>query len=209
MKELKYTLIADGSSDKTLLRIIKWSLDDLYPMLPNEGTFADFRNIQNPPKNLKNKIKEALKFYPFDILFIHRDAEKTDIEQRITEIKKELQEEGLVNTIWIVPVVMMETWLLIDEEAIKKAAGNRNFKNNINLPQISLLEKEKQPKKILHQLLKEASGLKGRNLEKFSTEKAVHLVAENIEDYSPLRKLKAFNVFENRLKDRIDHFLNS
>ena len=27
---LKYTLIADGSSDKILMNIIKWSLDDLF-----------------------------------------------------------------------------------------------------------------------------------------------------------------------------------
>ncbi len=210
MKELKYTLIADGSSDKTLLRIIKWSLDNLYPRMSNEGNFADFRNIPNPPKNLKNKIKEAIKYYPFDILFIHRDAEKTDIsilEQRITEIKENLNENEIGKTIFIVPIKMMETWLLIDADAIKKAAGNRNFSNNIILPLIKNLEKEKEPKKLLHKILKETSGLKGRNLKKFNTDKAVHLVAENIEDYSPLRQLEAFKAFEAQLVIRINQFL--
>jgi len=35
MKTLNYTLIADGSSDKALMNIIKWSLDDSYSILPN------------------------------------------------------------------------------------------------------------------------------------------------------------------------------
>lgn len=42
---LKFTLIADGSSDAVLLNIVKWLLDDLYPTLPNEGQFADFRGF--------------------------------------------------------------------------------------------------------------------------------------------------------------------
>ena len=89
MKELKYTLIADGSSDKTLLRIIKWSLDNLYPTLPNEGSFADFRFLPNPPKGLNEKVKNAMHYYPFNVVFIHRDAETTNpkiIEQRYKEI---------------------------------------------------------------------------------------------------------------------------
>lgn len=129
-KQLKYTLIADGSSDKTLLKIIKWTLDDLFPKLPNEGTFAEFHQIKEPPRKLKDKIQFTIKYYPFDVLFIHRDAESTDmdmIEQRINEIKNDLIEELFNKTICVIPVKMMETWLLISEEAIKKASGNRNY----------------------------------------------------------------------------------
>jgi hypothetical protein len=212
MKDLKYTLIADGSSDKTLMQIIKWSLDDLFPQLPNEGSFADFRNIQNPPKNLKDKVKLVSIYYPFDILFIHRDAETTDlkrIEQRKIEISNELTYDYIKKIVCVIPIKMMETWLLFDIEAIKKAAGNRNYKGEINVPQIKNLEKEQQPKILLHDLLKEASGLKGRHLRNFNTDKAVHLVAENIEDFSPLKKLTAFNIFEQELKIVVDNFLNS
>jgi len=176
MKELKYTLIADGSSDVTLLKIIKWSLDDLYPRLPNDGSFADFRNIQNPPKKLNDKVRIAKLYYPFDILFVHRDAESTNtkmIAQRFQEINNELQEEDSDKTICIVPIKMMEAWLLIDEDAIKKAAGNRNYRGIINLPQTRTLEKELQPKDLLHTLLRNASGLKGRNGLSSSTGKPV------------------------------------
>lgn len=212
MKELKYTLIADGSSDMSLLKIIKWSLDDLYPKLPNDGSFADFRNVKEPPKRLKDKVSKAKLYYPFDILFVHRDAESTSVRmiaQRSQEILDELLEQDFDKTICIVPIKMMETWLLIDKEAIKKAAGNRNYSGSINLPQLRILEKENQPKDLLHSLLREASGKRGRNLKKFNIDKSVHLVAENIEDFSPLRNLDAFKVFEEELKRVVGRYLGN
>lgn len=207
MKKLKYTLITDGSSDKTLLHIIKWSLDNLFPKLPNEGFYADYRNLPNPPKRIKDKVKIAKEQYPFDILFIHRDAEKTDnkiINQRISEIKKGLDSNDIEKIVCIIPIKMMESWLLFDVEAIKKAAGNRKYRDKLALPSIEKIENEKQPKILLHKLLKQACGLNGRNLKRFNIDKAVHLVAENIQDYSPLRKLKAYNIFENNLKNKIN-----
>lgn len=212
MKELKYTLIADGSSDKTLLRIIKWSLDNLYPTLPNEGSFADFRFLPDPPKGLDDKVKKAKLWYPFDIVFIHRDAETTNpkvIDQRYKEIFNELDEELYHKTVCVIPIKMMETWLMIDPVAIKKAAGNRNNEAEIELPSLKNLEKENQPKVTLHELLRVASGLKSRNLKKFNTDRAVHLVAENIEDFSVLRNLIAFQAFEKNLKEVVDNFIVS
>lgn len=207
---LKYTLIADGSSDKTLLKIIKWSLDNLYPTLPNEGSFADFRFLPNPPKGLMGKVKSALILYPYDIVFIHRDAETTNskiIEQRYNEIRVEIGEVEFDKTICVVPIKMMEVWLLIDKVAIKKASGNGNFSGEIILPTIKNLENQNQPKMLLHNLLADASGLKGRNLKKFNPDRAVHLVAEYIEDFSPLRQLVAFQAFENELRRVVDNYL--
>jgi len=207
MEELKFTLIADGSSDKTLLIIIKWTLDDLFPKIPNLGTYADFRHLPKPPKGLKEKIKAANKYYPFDLLFIHRDAEKTDlkiINQRVSEIKKEIDPKLIEITIPVIPIKMMESWLLINKDAILKAAGNRNYRGEINLPEINKIETEKQPKIFLHKILEEASGLKGRKLKNFNINKAIHFVAENIEDFSVLRELEAFKVFELELKQKME-----
>ena len=209
MNELKYTLIADGSSDKTLLRIIKWLLDDLYPKLPNAGSFADFRLITDPPKKLSDKVAMARYYFPYDVLFVHRDSESIRagaINKRIKEIKKEIGEEQFQQTICIIPVKMMETWLLIDAEAIRKAAGNRNYRGAINLPPLKKLEKENQPKNVLHTLLQNASGLKGRNLKKFNIDKAVHLVAENTGDFSPLRSLPAFQAFEKNMTEVMKNY---
>ena len=101
----------------------------------------------------------------------------------------------------------METWLLINADAIKKAAGNRNYTGNIDLPVLKNLESLPKPKEMLHELLKETSGLKGRRLKNFNVHRAVHLVAENIKDYSPLRELPAFREFEKDLKAAVNLFL--
>jgi len=57
--------------------------------------------------------------------------------------------------------------------------------------------------------LRVASGLKSRNLKKFNPDKAVHLVAENIDDFSKLRNLVAFKAFETDLKRVVDHYLGN
>ncbi len=212
MESIRYTLIADGSSDKALMNIIKWLLDDLYPTIPNKGTFGDFRNLQNPPKkgDVKMQIQYACRLYPFDILFYHRDAESDTnniIEERITEIKKQLDEDFHSKTVFIIPIKMMENWLLLDELAIKKAAGNRNYSNTITLPKISRLENLTEPKLFLQNLLKDVSGLKSRQLKNFNVQQAVHLVAENINDFSPLRQLNSFKKFEMDLNLILNNFI--
>lgn len=212
MEELKYTLITDGSSDIALMNIIKWLLDDLYPKLSNNGKYADFSNLRTPPKKneVLKRINHAKEYYPFDILIYHRDAEATNIdiiEQRILEIKDHVPENSDDSIVCVIPMKMMETWLLISSDALKKAAGNRNYKENINLPNINRLESNQDPKTLLHTKLKECSGLKTRRLDKFNTHQAVHLVAEYIEDYSPLRELYSFSKFENDLKLEVDKIL--
>ena len=201
MKEIRYTLLSDGSSDQVLLNIIKWLLDDLFPTQPFIGASGDLRRLPNPPKagDVHNRILFADYYYPFDVLFYHRDAESTD-SKRLGQRKKEI--EAKVDAIFkdkvvcIIPIKLMEAWLLFDEEAIKKAAGNRNYPMAITLPSIAKLEGIQQPKEMLHTTLKEVSGTKSRNLKNFNVGAAVHRVGENIEDYSPLRSLVAFKEFE-------------
>jgi hypothetical protein len=212
MNTLKYTLIADGSSDSTLLEIIKWTLNDLYPKLATERSFADFRTFRNPPKTISDKVQRAKEYFPYDILFIHRDAEKNDsqiIANRVDEIRSELDESEMQQTVCIIPIRMMETWLLINKDAIKRAAGNRSYQGSIAIPPLKTLESIKNSKELLHNILRVSSGLKGRRLSAFNPHAAVHRVAEYIDDYSSLRQLYAFQFFENDLKQKVDLFLSS
>lgn len=80
--ELKFTLIGDGTSDKVLINIIKWLLDDLYPTIPIRIEFADFGKYKNPPSKAipNDQFAAAEKFYPFDFLIYHRDAEIIDLK---------------------------------------------------------------------------------------------------------------------------------
>ncbi len=212
MDVIRYTLIADGSSDKALMNIIKWVMDDLYPEISFDGQYADFRSIRNPPpkSDIKNQIVKAEELYPFDVLFYHRDAESSKngiIQEREEEVKKELDKKYEFKIACIIPIRMMEAWLLFDKMAIKKAAANRHYDAPIDLPSINKLETLTDPKLKLHSLLRKVSGLKSRNLKNFNVHEAVHLVAENIKDFSSLRELTAFKKFEQDLKIVVDKFI--
>jgi hypothetical protein len=91
---------------------------------------------------------------------------------------------------------MQEAWLLIDQSAIRRAAGNPNGKKAIALPNLNEIESISSPKQRLLELLKDASELRGRRLKKFTPTKHVHLIAANISDFSPLRQLPAFQRLE-------------
>jgi len=196
---IRFTLISDGSSDRTLLHIVRWLMNDLYPNVTIETEYADFRVFVNIPKTFAEKIKVAKVYYPYDVLLIHRDAERNTkdiIEIRSNEIKEDLSLEDQQNLVCIVPVKMMESWLLFDVEAIKLAAGNRHYPKEIKLPSYKTMESYNQPKDFLHRTLREVSGLTKRRLQNFNAHKSVHDLADFIEDYSPLRSLNSFKEFE-------------
>jgi hypothetical protein len=146
---------------------------------------------------LEGKIRAAIQEAPCDILFIHRDAEKEPLEERLREIKKALRNIDHVS-VPIVPVRMMEAWLLFDIAAIRHAADNPNSRIRLTLPRVRDLEQVVDPKKQLNDLLCIASEKSGRRLGQFKRDLAsrVYLVAEIIRDFSPLRDLQAFSKFE-------------
>lgn len=208
MNEIKYTFLSDGRSDKALMNIIDWLFSQLLPQVPVQKQFADFSFIPKPPPNdrLDLRILKALELYPCDIVFVHRDAESSrldDFQSRLTQIQESYeltnQYGAISKLVKVVPIRMMEAWLLIDEYAIKMASGNRNNRMDLNLPSVTRLETIPDPKKMLDDLIKGASGLHSRRLDKLNVREAVHRVAENIDDFSRLRQLSAFNRFENEL----------
>ncbi len=214
MNAIRITLLADGSSDKALLEIVKWLLNDLYPYVAFEYNFADFRLLRNPPKksDIEQQVIKAKELFPYDLLIYHRDAETNrveTVEKRKNEIFSKLTDDDRSKVVCVIPVKMMETWLLINEEAIKKAADNRHYSAPLNMPAIRNLEKEPAPKDKLHDLLKKASNLSGRRLQKFNVHQRIHFLAEYIDDYNVLRKLEAFTIFENDIKLAMNHLLKN
>lgn len=201
MKELSYTLLSDGSSDKALLFILTWLLREHQVECAIQSTWADLRRLPKPPKTLLPRIIKGLDLYPCDLLFIHRDAEKEPHKKRVAEIQEAVEEaikESVVVplTVCVIPVRMQEAWLLFNEIAIRNAAGNPRGHQPLQLPLIATLEQLPNPKEILHKLLCEASGLTGRRLKQYSVHERVHRVAELINDFSPLRVLPAFQALE-------------
>lgn len=201
MKELTFTLLSDGSSDKTLLPLLEWLLRNNNVYLPIQTEWANVQQLPKLKEGLEAKIEAVLELYPCDLLFIHRDAEKELYNTRKKEILDAL--DAVINSgyqtppcICVVPVKMQEAWFLFDEQAIRRAAGNPNGRIRLNLPSLKTIENQPDPKTELYEILAMASGLKGRRLSKFNPRVRVHRLAELIEDFSPLRQLSAFQALE-------------
>jgi hypothetical protein len=98
---------------------------------------------------------------------------------------------------------MMEAWLLIDETALRLAAGNPNSTSRLDLPLTEAIESIPDPKARIEDLLLRASGLHGpRRLKRFRRDigSAVQRLSQLIDDFSPLLRLSAFITFKDELE---------
>lgn len=203
MKTIRYTLISDGSSDRVLMPILDWLLWQHCPEHSVESGWADLGRLPHPPKSLPDKIRATLDLYPCELLFIHRDAEKETYETRHAEISRAL--DGLITppAVCVIPVRMQEAWLLFNETAIRKAAGNPNGRNNLCLPDARTVEYIPDPKELLFSFIRESSGLHGARLKKLNPHTCVFRISQSIDDFSPLRSIRAFQALEMQLKTAI------
>lgn len=198
MRTLRLALLADGTGDRALLPILTWSLRSVAPDVRFfEPEFEVRRGAVGPELE---RVSRALR--P-DILFVHRDAERASLEARRREIP--MNHGGLVR---VVPVRMTEAWLLGDETAIRKAAGNPNGRIQLSLPRVSRLEALPDPKLKLKEVLLEASEhASPRRQQRFmrDIQRCRLLVAEYTEDFSFLRQLDAYRAFEEDLVRALGH----
>lgn len=203
MKSINCTLVADGSSDGILQFPIKWLLEQKLPEHAINLVFADLRNYSGA-RSLSHRIELACELFPCDVLFVHRDAEKQSISKRESEIIAALSGNSSIG-IPIVPIRMSEAWLLLSVSSIRQASGNPNGRERVHLPPISQLESQPDPKSLLIGLIKQASGLNKRRQSSLNPRTVIHRLAELIEDYSALRQLSAFNVFEAKVDEVLPH----
>jgi hypothetical protein len=199
MSSIRYALLSDGSSDRMLMPVLNWLLRSHCPKYALEPQWADLGRLPQPPKKLPERIRKTLELYDLDLLFIHRDAEKHSFESRHREIETALI--GLTSplAICVIPVRMQEAWLLFDERAIRRAAGNPKGRMALQLPPMGSLEYLANPKAFLYALICEASGRSGTRLKKLKPQKSAHLISELIDDFTPLNQLSAFRALEQEL----------
>ena len=103
----------------------------------------------------------------------------------------------------LIPVRMQEAWLLIDERAIREAAGNPRGRIPLELPRIGQLEALPKPKALLHAALRTASELSARRLQSFKPEARAFQVGDCIADFALLRQLPSFQRFEAALRQAL------
>ena len=206
MQRLRCTLLADGSSDRALIPVLRWLLRQHCGLVPIELQFADLGRLSKPPRKLSKRIDKSIELYPCDILFVHRDAEREPLHKREEEIRVSCENSdhgGSLYVVKVVPLRMLEAWLLIDEAALRMAAGNPRGREALDMPAVDDLENVVDPKRRLHELLRKASGFRDRRrrLEQFDRDlgQCVQRLATQIGEFSRLRELESFRALEGQI----------
>lgn len=167
--KIHFILIGEGSSDLRLVdHIQNILLEEGFTEVSGEA--PDLGMFPNPVgRTVRDKINTLLLHYQsIDAIFVHRDADNAGLAAREEEISAAIQ--GLVpheKVVPIIPVKMLETWLLTDHEAIKRIAGNINYRGDLGIPGARQLESAHNTKQILMDALCVASQTQGVRREKF------------------------------------------
>jgi hypothetical protein len=183
--------------------ILEWTLSQHFSreLWTTVGSLVQYDRL--PPDavaGLANRIRTAVEVYPCEILFIHRDEDGETIAHRENEIQRAVSDANLSDTvspIAVIPVKMTEAWLLIDEQAIRKAAGFSSGRMGLRLPARAEIERRADPKEILRDAIRTASGQSGRKLARLNLNEARAAISGLIEDLTVLRGLPSFRHFED------------
>ena len=202
MKRVTATLVTDGSSDRLLVPLIELLLSEhtelAYQVVCAEGL---------PPlsSGLSARIDSALELFPCDFLFVHRDDEGVGVAIRQQEIESNWADSQQTATlICVIPVRMTEAWLITNEVPIRAAVGNPNGADPLNLPATKNIESLPDPKTILFEALKAATGKNETRKRRFNPHQFRHRVSELTDDLAPLRKLRSFKHLEAQIQKYLE-----
>lgn len=198
---LRLTLVVDGSSDQVLKPVIEWLLQQHLPV----GAAFDVVVARLPPlPRPQERLRRSWEAFPGDVLVVHRDAEKESLAVRQAEIAAWVATSFQLPPpyIKVVPVRMTEAWLLLDESAIREAAGNPNGTVPLPLPPVKRLDSLPDPKKVLLELLQTATENTPRRQRSFNARQAIHRLAEFQQEigFHALRALPAFAAVEHEVQ---------
>jgi hypothetical protein len=166
--------MGEGSTDRVLLPIIRWLLSQHLSAIDVVAIWADRAEIPVPrPRTLAERIVASLRAFPCNILFVHRDGDRAGRAARIHEIERATVEASAASllarpVVPVVPVRETEAWLLFDQAALCAGARNPNGNVRLALPRPSRVESISDPKRLLNDLIRTASELRGRHLERLT-----------------------------------------
>lgn len=167
--------IGEGSSDNGLVPHIESIA--VRKGLDVSVTVPDFGLLRLPTgHSVPDKLRAARALGgSYDLAVVQRDADRGPDQDRRDEIEK------AVNTEWpglrhvaVVPVRMLEAWLLLDEVCLRQVAENPRGRIGLELPKGAAAENIADPKQLLKDSLARASEYKGRRLAQFQKRFSQH-----------------------------------
>lgn len=210
MLRIRFLFIGEGPSDAALVSVLQ-ELCLLCGADEVSGNAPDFSRYPAPiGHRVIDKCRAALRYHTTsNLLFIHRDADDSDPSHRYDEIRNAIDELELdVRHVAVVPVQELESWLLLDEAAIRQVAENPRGRLPLELPRPSQVEAVSHPKERLQKILIEASEISGRKRrqrfkQRFPQQR--RLLVERLDLHGPLERVPAWKRLRADLEVAIQH----
>lgn len=201
--------LCEGSSDTGLRLHIEAIAGDVGREIL--VTVPDLDRLPDKPGHaVKDKLRAAQRLsdggHEYDLVVIHRDSDGNPPDHRRTEIAEAVAavSPGLTH-VPVIPVRMLEAWLLLDHAAIREVAGNPNGRVALGLPKPARAESVADPKTLLKQAIATASEEKGRGLKKlqarFSENRARLL--QMLDREGPVKQLASWQSFTHDLQEAL------
>ena len=193
--EVNFLLVCDGPSDAGLGNHIQ-------SLLVGAGALQVNWTASYVGRRLPEKIALGLEqsSYP-NMLFVHRDTECSDPNDRYIEIRSAVNACGYIGPLTpIVPRRMTEAWLLLGEPAIREVVGRPRGIEPLRLPVPRSIERLPDPKERLRQALFDAYSPRGRRRRKqFDASWGAYRnrLLENLPVGGPLEQLESWTRFRD------------
>src|SRR5262245_4147817 len=144
-----YTLTAEGSSDEMLIPLIEWVLAR-HTTQSFSGRYADPSVFDDRGRDVTTRVQQAIRYFPCDILFVHRDSDSVSGATRTNEVIEGCRNH-VASFVPVVPVRMTEAWFLFDERAIRFAADRLRGVTPLQLPTPAEAARRADPKSLLEE----------------------------------------------------------
>ncbi|HEY5835170.1 hypothetical protein [Streptomyces sp.] len=204
--------LCEGSSDMGLrLHIEEIAADEGKEILV---TSPDFDRLRYPVgHSVADKLRAARKLNDkgsdYDLVVIHRDSDDGPPERRRREIAAAVSAAwpGLTH-VPVIPVRMLEAWLLLDTAAIREVAGNPNGRVALGLPKPARAEAVADPKHLLKEAIAKASEEKGRDLRKLQNRFSENRrrLLQMLDRQGPVSQLASWKAFDAELREALKSY---
>lgn len=208
---IRIVFLREGTSDSGIVSHIEAIAADLD--LDVTVTDPELDRLPRPPGlAVEAKLRAVLDVGgTYDLIVVHRDAENQGVDARVGEIADAVAAVAeSIPHVPVVPVRMTETWLLTNEDELRRVAGNPRGRIPLDLPPIGALERVADPKELLREALVRASGVSGRRLDQVRKRFSQHRrqLLERLDRSGPVSRLQSWQHFvtgvENGLKSARD-----
>lgn len=199
-----FVLLREGTSDDALVGVIE-------DLIVRAGATEAVGVAEIHTGAVEEKLRETLKSgATVDLIFVHRDADGPDPEERRREVSTALARLGL-HGVPVVPVQATEAWLLVSESEIRAVCGRPSGRKPLGLPALGRIERTRNPKDVLKEALRLAAANTGRRRRADNREfgHRRRSLLERLDIDGPVRELMSFRRLVDDTTDAVKTILDT